>query len=115
LAALDPQQRAAQIQHMRAMAAANAELNGEEFDSETGDGADMDDNVRNPKTKVEAKDQVVKLLETLPLENDYIFTPSDFTFSEATISNWVQVNMEIEEYLKLKYCIGKLSYHIKSN
>jgi len=34
LAALDPQQRAAQIQHMRAMAAANAELNGEEFDSE---------------------------------------------------------------------------------
>ena len=38
---------------------------GEEFDSETGDGADMDDNVRNPKTKVEAKDQVVKLLEVV--------------------------------------------------
>jgi ATP-dependent DNA helicase RecQ len=36
---------------------------GEEFDSETGEGADMDDNVRNPKTKVEAKEQVVKLLE----------------------------------------------------
>ena len=35
---------------------------GEEFDSETGDGADMDDNVRNPKTKVEAMNQVVKLL-----------------------------------------------------
>jgi ATP-dependent DNA helicase RecQ len=27
---------------------------GEEFDGETGEGADMDDNVRNPKTKVEA-------------------------------------------------------------
>ncbi len=38
---------------------------GEEFDSETGDGADMDDNVRNPKTKVEAKNQVVKLLKTV--------------------------------------------------
>lgn len=38
---------------------------GEEFDSETGEGADMDDNVRNPKTKVEAKDQVVKLLEVV--------------------------------------------------
>jgi ATP-dependent DNA helicase RecQ len=38
---------------------------GEEFDSETGDGADMDDNVRNPKTKVEAKKQVVKLLEVV--------------------------------------------------
>jgi ATP-dependent DNA helicase RecQ len=36
---------------------------GEEFDSETGEGGDMDDNVRNPKTKVEAKNQVVKLLE----------------------------------------------------
>ena len=36
---------------------------GEEFDSETGEGADMDDNVRNPKTKVEAKDQVKLLLE----------------------------------------------------
>nr|WP_315190399.1 DNA helicase RecQ [uncultured Flavobacterium sp.] len=38
---------------------------GEEFDSETGEGADMDDNVRNPKTKVEAKDQVVQLLEVV--------------------------------------------------
>ncbi|MSP84763.1 MAG: RecQ family ATP-dependent DNA helicase [Flavobacteriaceae bacterium] len=36
---------------------------GEEFDSETGEGGDMDDNVRNPKTKVEAMKQVVKLLE----------------------------------------------------
>ncbi len=38
---------------------------GEEFDDETGDGADMDDNVRNPKPKSEAKDQVVKLLKTV--------------------------------------------------
>jgi ATP-dependent DNA helicase RecQ len=36
---------------------------GEEFDTETGEGGDMDDNVRNPKNKIEAKDQVVKLLE----------------------------------------------------
>ncbi|OYU80824.1 MAG: DNA helicase RecQ [Flavobacterium sp. BFFFF1] len=38
---------------------------GEEFDGETGEGADMDDNVRNPKTKVEAKDQVVQLLKVV--------------------------------------------------
>lgn len=38
---------------------------GEEFDQENGEGADMDDNVRNPKTKVEAKDQVKKLLEVV--------------------------------------------------
>jgi ATP-dependent DNA helicase RecQ len=38
---------------------------GEEFDDETGEGADMDDNVRNPKKKSEAKDQVVTLLEVV--------------------------------------------------
>jgi ATP-dependent DNA helicase RecQ len=38
---------------------------GEEFDTETGEGADMDDNVRNPKTKVEAKNQVKLLLEVI--------------------------------------------------
>ena len=38
---------------------------GEEFDSETGEGADMDDNVRNPKNKVEAKNQVVQLLQVV--------------------------------------------------
>ncbi|MBS1534303.1 MAG: DNA helicase RecQ [Bacteroidetes bacterium] len=38
---------------------------GEEFDSETGEGADMDDNVRHPKNKKEAQDQVVKLLQVV--------------------------------------------------
>ena len=38
---------------------------GEEFDSVTGEGADMDDNVRNPKTKIEAQDQVVTLLKVV--------------------------------------------------
>src|SRR5690554_5327582 len=38
---------------------------GEEFDLETGEGADMDDNVRNPKKKVEAQNQVVLLLDTV--------------------------------------------------
>ncbi|MGV3460184.1 MAG: DNA helicase RecQ [Flavobacterium sp.] len=38
---------------------------GEEFDEETGEGADMDDNVRNPKKKVEAKDETKLLLETV--------------------------------------------------
>lgn len=38
---------------------------GEEFDNETGEGGDMDDNVRNPKTKKEAQEDVVKLLEAV--------------------------------------------------
>ena len=38
---------------------------GEEFDDVTGEGADMDDNIRNPKVKIEAKDQVVRLLQVV--------------------------------------------------
>ncbi|HLW62760.1 MAG TPA: ATP-dependent DNA helicase RecQ, partial [Flavobacterium sp.] len=38
---------------------------GEEFDEVNGEGADMDDNSRNPKPKKEAKDQVVLLLKTI--------------------------------------------------
>ncbi|GAL89407.1 ATP-dependent DNA helicase RecQ [Jejuia pallidilutea] len=36
---------------------------GEEFDNETGEGGDMDDNVRNPKKKTEAKDNAKILLD----------------------------------------------------
>ena len=38
---------------------------GEEFDTETGLGADMDDNVRNPKKKIEARPEVELLLKTI--------------------------------------------------
>jgi len=36
---------------------------GEEFDNTTGEGGDMDDNVRFPKAKVEAKDQLAMVLD----------------------------------------------------
>ncbi|MGB5428212.1 DNA helicase RecQ [Eudoraea sp.] len=38
---------------------------GEEFDEVNGDGADMDDNARNPKEKEEAKENVIKLIKTV--------------------------------------------------
>ncbi|MCY2687886.1 ATP-dependent DNA helicase RecQ [Salinimicrobium sp. TH3] len=38
---------------------------GEDFDEKTGEGADMDDNVRNPKKQHEAKEEVVLLLRTI--------------------------------------------------
>ena len=38
---------------------------GEEFDAINGDGADMDDNSRNPKKKHEAKENVVVLLKVI--------------------------------------------------
>ncbi|ULC60595.1 DNA helicase RecQ [Flaviramulus sp. BrNp1-15] len=43
---------------------------GEEFDNKTGEGGDMDDNVRHPKKKHEAKDDVVVLLETIENTNE---------------------------------------------
>ncbi|MBW8200382.1 DNA helicase RecQ [Flagellimonas abyssi] len=38
---------------------------GEDFDEENGEGADMDDNSRNPKPKEEAQEDVVKLLSVV--------------------------------------------------
>src|SRR5690606_3273448 len=43
---------------------------GEEFDNETGEGGDMDDNVRHPKKQHEAKDDAKFLLETIELTNE---------------------------------------------
>ncbi len=53
---------------------------GEEFDSETGDGADMDDNIRNPKAKIEAKDEVVKLLEVVR-DTKHIYKSKEVVFT----------------------------------
>jgi ATP-dependent DNA helicase RecQ len=52
---------------------------GEEFPDD-GDGADMDDNVRNPKTRVEAKDQVVKLLEVIR-DTKHIYKSKEIVFT----------------------------------
>ena len=53
---------------------------GEEFDNETGEGGDMDDNVRNPKVKVEAKNQVVKLLEVVR-DTKHIYKSKEVVFT----------------------------------
>jgi len=53
---------------------------GEEFDSETGEGAAMDDNVRNPKTKVEAKNQVAKLLEIVR-DTKHLYKSKEIVFT----------------------------------
>src|SRR5210317_1262430 len=43
---------------------------GEEFDAVNGDGADMDDNARNPKEKEEARENVIKLLRAVEGTNE---------------------------------------------
>ena len=47
--------------------------------------------------------EVTRILRGLDLETNYRFTPSDLVFSESMISNWIWINMDIAEYLKLKY------------
>ncbi|MFD1064168.1 DNA helicase RecQ [Winogradskyella litorisediminis] len=42
---------------------------GEEFDNETGEGGDMDDNVRHPKPQKEAKDDVKIVLDVVEKTN----------------------------------------------
>jgi len=53
---------------------------GEEFDDENGEGADMDDNVRNPKKKTEAKEQVVTLLEVVR-DTNQLYKPKEVIFT----------------------------------
>ena len=53
---------------------------GEEFDTESGEGGDMDDNVRNPKNKIEAKDQVVKLLEMVR-DTKHLYKSKEIVFA----------------------------------
>ena len=43
---------------------------GEEFDDKNGEGADMDDNARNPKPREEAMEEVVKLLSVVKDTNE---------------------------------------------
>ena len=53
---------------------------GEEFDTETGEGGDMDDNVRNPKNKIEAKGQVVQLLEMVR-DTKHLYKSKEIVFA----------------------------------
>ncbi len=43
---------------------------GEEFDNETGEGGDMDDNMRHPKKKKEAKEETETLLNVVAKTNE---------------------------------------------
>ena len=49
---------------------------GEEFDEVNGEGADMDDNMRNPKKKSEAQSEVAKLLSVI-LDTNEMYKPKD--------------------------------------
>ena len=53
---------------------------GEEFDEINGDGANMDDNVRNPKNKIEAKDELQLLLKVIQ-ETKQVYKTKEIVFT----------------------------------
>src|SRR5690606_5231190 len=65
---------------------------GEEFDEINGDGADMDDNSRNPKSKKEAKDQVELLLKTI------VDTKQIYKSKEIVLTLLGKINAVIKYY-----------------
>ena len=59
---------------------------GEEFDNQTGEGGDLDDNVRNPKKKHEAKEDVIKLLKVVGKTGE-IYKGKELVFTLVGKSN----------------------------
>ena len=47
------------------------------------------------------------ILKGLSIYNDYKVDPSQFVYSESMISDYVWVNIEVEEYVKLTDCINR--------
>ncbi|CAN5249270.1 DNA helicase RecQ [soil metagenome] len=70
---------------------------GEEFDDKTGDGASMDDNVRNPKKKHDAKDEVELLLKTVA-ETNQIYKGKDLVNTLIGKSNALITSHKTNEH-----------------
>jgi hypothetical protein len=56
--------------------------------------------------------EITKKLKSLDIDNNYAFNPIDIQFTEFMISNWIIIQMHIDEYLKLKSSI-QLNTHKK--
>jgi ATP-dependent DNA helicase RecQ len=70
---------------------------GEEFDGETGAGASMDDNVQNPKKKLEAKEDVVLLLRTVK-ETNQIYKARDVVNTMVGKANALIISHKTDEH-----------------
>ena len=69
---------------------------GEEFDEVNGDGADMDDNIRNPKKKNEAQDEVQLLLD-VTLKTGEIYKSRDLVSTLIGKSNALIISHKTNE------------------
>lgn len=69
---------------------------GEEFDEVNGEGADMDDNVRNPKEKFEAGEDLSKLIRVV-LDTHEKFKPKEVVKTLTGISNAIIASHRTED------------------
>ena len=69
---------------------------GEEFDNETGEGGDLDDNVRNPKKKHESKEEVVQLLNVVAQTGE-IYKGKELVFTLTGKSNAIIASHKTDE------------------
>lgn len=53
--------------------------------------------------------EVLKVLNDLPLENDYVFNTIDIEYSESFTSTHTQVNVPVDLYLSFRYSYNKLN------
>jgi len=70
---------------------------GEKFDEKTGEGADMDDNVRNPKKQSEAGDEVKILLETVK-ETNQLYRSKEIVNTLIGKSNAIILSHKTDEH-----------------
>ena len=52
---------------------------------------------------------MIKMNEDDDIDGGFCFNPKDISFSEAMISNWLWINMELDEYDRLKRAIKRNS------
>jgi len=52
--------------------------------------------------------KVLKVLDGLEIENGYEFDPALIEYKEKRISNWYEINIPLDLYLKFKYAHSKL-------
>ncbi|MFZ0490777.1 MAG: DNA helicase RecQ [Salegentibacter sp.] len=70
---------------------------GEHFDEKTGEGASMDDNVRNPKKKREAKEDVELLLRTIK-ETKQLYKSKEIVKTLVGKSNAIILSHKTDEH-----------------
>ena len=81
---------------------------GEEFDSENGDGADMDDNMRYPKTKSEAGKELEILIQTI-LDTKEKYKSKEIVKTLTGVKNAVIISHQTHE----KHFFGRGDFPLK--